>query len=196
MVSSSISNSRYTYIHGSKWPNEAVDMHQIIVKKSCAKGFLVYFFALIILANAFYLFLVKVCLISSYFTYFSYKAFYTVLLFKSLFLRSYLQPANYVVNIKLKPRSLGVRIMSQFTERNLLLLFPLYSFLLVYWKNQFFKEFYDAYAGFIRIILYLKIQSQYAETSKILPYTSGQKFHCTCICIYIIFKIISDTILT
>ncbi|XP_050379701.1 uncharacterized protein LOC126797054 [Argentina anserina] len=59
MVGSCISNSRYTYIHGSKWPNEAVDVHQFIVKKSGAKGFFVYFFALVILANAFHLFLVK-----------------------------------------------------------------------------------------------------------------------------------------
>lgn len=107
MVGSSISNSRYTYIHGSKWPNEAVDMHQIIVKKSGAKGFLVYFFALIILANAFYLFLVKVWLISSYFTYFRIRIF-----IQSCCLNLYSWgPTWYslpiVWLIKLKPRSLG-----------------------------------------------------------------------------------------
>lgn len=101
MVSSCISNSRYTYIHGSKWPNEAVDVHQVIVKKSGAKGFLVYFFALAILANAFHLFLVKVCPFLL-FDIFLYKGF--VLLFKSLFLRSSL-PYCFVDN-KHKLRSI------------------------------------------------------------------------------------------
>ncbi|KAM1836249.1 hypothetical protein ACFX14_018200 [Malus domestica] len=56
---SSITSSKYTYLHDCKWPCEAVDVHHIIVKKSGAKGFFRYFFSLVILATAFYLFLVK-----------------------------------------------------------------------------------------------------------------------------------------
>ncbi|XP_059438597.1 uncharacterized protein LOC132171325 [Corylus avellana] len=59
MVGSSISDERYTYIHDSKWPSEAADVHHIVVRKSSAKGFLVYLSALLILANGFHLFLVK-----------------------------------------------------------------------------------------------------------------------------------------
>lgn len=58
---SSISDKRYTYIHDSKWPSEAADVHNIVVRKSGAKGFLVYLSALLILVNGFHLFLVKVC---------------------------------------------------------------------------------------------------------------------------------------
>jgi hypothetical protein len=60
MVGSSISDKRYTYIHDSEWPSEAADVHHIVVRKSGAKGFLVYLSALLILANGFHLFLVKV----------------------------------------------------------------------------------------------------------------------------------------
>jgi hypothetical protein len=61
MAECSISDKRYTYIHDSKWPSEAADVHHIVVRKSGAKGFLVYLSALLILANGFHLFLVKVC---------------------------------------------------------------------------------------------------------------------------------------
>ncbi|KAM1062449.1 hypothetical protein ACFX13_027435 [Malus domestica] len=59
MVGSSITNSRYTYLHDCKRPCEAVDVHHIIVRKSGAKGLFVYLFAVVILATAFYVFFVK-----------------------------------------------------------------------------------------------------------------------------------------
>ena len=61
MVESCISNKIYSYKHECKWPNsEAADVHSIIVRKSRSKGFLVFFSALLILANAVLLFLIKV----------------------------------------------------------------------------------------------------------------------------------------
>ncbi|KAB1208361.1 hypothetical protein CJ030_MR7G023890 [Morella rubra] len=59
MAECCISNKRYTYIHDNKWGSEAADMHHIVVRKSRTKGFLVYLSALLVLANAFHLFLVK-----------------------------------------------------------------------------------------------------------------------------------------
>ncbi|KAM1587635.1 hypothetical protein ACFX1X_027103 [Malus domestica] len=59
MVGSSITNSRYTYLHDRRRPCEAVDVHHIIVRKSGAKGLFVYLFAVVILATAFYVFFVK-----------------------------------------------------------------------------------------------------------------------------------------
>lgn len=61
MAECCISNKRYTYIHDNKWGSEAADMHHIVARKSRTKGFLVYLSALLVLANAFLLFLVKVC---------------------------------------------------------------------------------------------------------------------------------------
>ena len=80
-MGSSITNSRYTYLHDCKRPCEAVDVHHIIVRKSGAKGLILYLFAFVILATAFYVFFVKVCLVS----------FYIVLLFISLFSKSSLR---------------------------------------------------------------------------------------------------------
>ncbi|KAL4645723.1 hypothetical protein ACB092_02G255200 [Castanea dentata] len=60
MVESCISNKIYTYKHECKWPNsEAADVHNIIVRKSHSKGFLLFFSALLILANVILLSLVK-----------------------------------------------------------------------------------------------------------------------------------------
>lgn len=60
MTEFSIANQRYGYLHERKWPSEAIDMHHVVVRKSNGKGFFVFFSALIALANASYLFLVKV----------------------------------------------------------------------------------------------------------------------------------------
>ncbi|KAJ7953229.1 GPI-GlcNAc transferase complex, PIG-H component [Quillaja saponaria] len=59
MVNSSISSARYTYLHDQKYPSEAVDIHNIIVRRSGAKSFFVYTIALLVLACAFYLYLLK-----------------------------------------------------------------------------------------------------------------------------------------
>ncbi|KAI4314656.1 hypothetical protein L6164_027544 [Bauhinia variegata] len=59
MVKFSISNARYTYIHEQKYPSEAVDVHYIVVRKSGAKHIFVYILALLILASAFYLHVLK-----------------------------------------------------------------------------------------------------------------------------------------
>ncbi|KAL3566123.1 hypothetical protein D5086_031538 [Populus alba] len=59
MTEFSIGNRRYGYVHERKWPSEAIDMHHVVVRKRNGKGFLVFFSALIVLANASYLFLVK-----------------------------------------------------------------------------------------------------------------------------------------
>ncbi|XP_048334564.2 uncharacterized protein LOC107409703 [Ziziphus jujuba] len=59
MLDSSITSSRYTYTRDHKWPSKAVDKHQIAIRKCGAKGFFVYITALLILASAFYFYLVK-----------------------------------------------------------------------------------------------------------------------------------------
>ncbi|KAI4327843.1 hypothetical protein L6164_020259 [Bauhinia variegata] len=59
MVKFSISNARYTYIDDGKYPSEAVDVHQIVVRKSGAKHIFVYITALLVLASAFYLHVLK-----------------------------------------------------------------------------------------------------------------------------------------
>ncbi|XP_059645658.1 uncharacterized protein LOC132287155 [Cornus florida] len=60
MAESSIANARYIYIHDvKKRPLEAIDTYHIVVRKSFAKGFLVYLSAVFLIANAFFLFLLK-----------------------------------------------------------------------------------------------------------------------------------------
>lgn len=60
MLDSSITNSRYAYTRDHKWPSKVVDTHQIVVRKSGAKGFFVYSTSLLIVASALYFYLVKV----------------------------------------------------------------------------------------------------------------------------------------
>ena len=60
MTNFSMVNRRYSYLPECKWLLEATDMHHVVVRKSNGKGFFVFFSALIALANASYLFLVKV----------------------------------------------------------------------------------------------------------------------------------------
>ena len=62
MVKSSISNAKYTYVHDQKYPPEAVDIHHIVFRKSGAKNLFVYILALLVLACAFYLYVLKVCI--------------------------------------------------------------------------------------------------------------------------------------
>ncbi|XP_057977985.1 uncharacterized protein LOC131164652 [Malania oleifera] len=59
MAESAISNSRYTYLHDGKWPSQAVDVHHVVVRKSGARGVLIYVSVLLLVANVSYLFLVK-----------------------------------------------------------------------------------------------------------------------------------------
>ncbi|KAG6701668.1 hypothetical protein I3843_08G171300 [Carya illinoinensis] len=59
MAECGIFDKRYSYIHDRKWGSEAADAHHIIVRKSHAKGFLVYLSPILLLASAFHLFLFK-----------------------------------------------------------------------------------------------------------------------------------------
>ncbi|KAK7309412.1 hypothetical protein RJT34_06118 [Clitoria ternatea] len=59
MVKFSISNARYTYVHDDKYPSEGVDIHHIVLKSSSAKYLFVYGSALLILAGALYLSVLK-----------------------------------------------------------------------------------------------------------------------------------------
>lgn len=61
MVIFSISNARYTYVHDQKYPSKDVDIHHIVSRRSNAK-YLVYATALLVLACALYLYVLKVCL--------------------------------------------------------------------------------------------------------------------------------------
>lgn len=65
MVEFSISNARYTYVHDQKYPSKDVDIHHIVLKR-CTKYFFVYASALLVLAYAFYLYVVEVCLPTSF----------------------------------------------------------------------------------------------------------------------------------
>ncbi|KAH1224134.1 hypothetical protein GmHk_11G031425 [Glycine max] len=58
MVIFSISNARYTYVHDQKYPSKDVDIHHIVSRRSNAK-YLVYATALLVLACALYLYVLK-----------------------------------------------------------------------------------------------------------------------------------------
>ena len=61
MVKFSISNARYTYVHDQKYPSENVDIHHIVLR-SRANYLFVYTSALLVLACAFYLYVLDVSL--------------------------------------------------------------------------------------------------------------------------------------
>ncbi|KAL3038692.1 hypothetical protein AAZX31_01G145800 [Glycine max] len=59
MVIFSISNARYTYVHDQKYPSEDVDIHHVVSRRSNAKYLFVYASALLVLACALYLYVLK-----------------------------------------------------------------------------------------------------------------------------------------
>ncbi|XP_020216012.1 uncharacterized protein LOC109799794 [Cajanus cajan] len=59
MVIFSISNGRYTYVHDQKYPSEDVDIHHIVSRSGSAKYVFVYATALLVLACALYLCVLK-----------------------------------------------------------------------------------------------------------------------------------------
>ncbi|KAL2348698.1 hypothetical protein Fmac_002698 [Flemingia macrophylla] len=59
MVIFSISNARYTYVHDQKYSSEDVDIHHIVSRSGSAKYVFVYATALLVLACALYLYVLK-----------------------------------------------------------------------------------------------------------------------------------------
>ena len=59
MVIFSISNARYTYVHDQKYPSEDVDIHHVVSRRSNAKYLFVHASALLVLACALYLYVLK-----------------------------------------------------------------------------------------------------------------------------------------
>ncbi|KAJ8754781.1 hypothetical protein K2173_012170 [Erythroxylum novogranatense] len=57
MVEFQIVDKRYIYLHDHKYPCQSFDVHHVVVRKSNLKGFLLHFFVLILVTNAFYLIL-------------------------------------------------------------------------------------------------------------------------------------------
>ncbi|KAI5556261.1 hypothetical protein BDE02_18G022200 [Populus trichocarpa] len=113
MTEFSIANRRYGYLHERKWPSEAIDMHHVMVRKSNGKGFFVFFSALIVLANASYLFLVKNKSISVLL----WSFFLSVFLVKLMFWKGVMKESVMVMptfGVQLETHYLSGRIVRRF----------------------------------------------------------------------------------